>query len=244
MSSSPSRAPLAPAVTTPAASDPQNDAREVSAFPYSEVAAPPGEAQTCARTDAAPGRGEAADLAAVAQAKESGRQQGEREARAKYETQLAEARANVAKALVDFARERAAYYPKIEAEAVRLALSIARKVLHREAQVDPLLLMGIARVALEKIEGAAAVVLAVNPLRAAEWRSYLAAHLEPAMVPEIKEDAGVALEQCELRMSMGTAALGIEVMLKEIEQGLTDLMAARPADQKPDQKPDQKEGKA
>jgi hypothetical protein len=33
-------------------------------------------------------------------------------------------------------------------------------------------------------------------------------------------------------------------MLKEIEQGLTDLMAARPADQKPDQKPDQKEGKA
>ena len=46
---------------------------------------------------------------------------------------------------------------------MQLALSIARKILHREAQLDPLLLAGIVRVALEKIDGATEVVLRVHP---------------------------------------------------------------------------------
>ncbi len=163
-----------------------------------------------------------------AEARELGRQQGERESRAGFEEQLARERAAVAQALTAFARERAAYYRKIEEEAVRLALSIARKVLHREAQVDPQLLMGILRVALERIEGATGVVLAVHPQQAAVWRSYLMSRLGPGELPEVVEDAAMALEQCELRTSMGTAALGLEVQLKEIEQGLMDLLAARP----------------
>lgn len=229
MSSSPSRAPAAPAAPMESAGVAAEVTGEVLPFPYCEVETAGGRAGF-ARTDAAtPGRGDAASSqAAVAQARESGRQQGEGDSRAKFDGQLAEVRAAVAKALVDFARERAAYYQKIEAEAVQLALSIARKVLHREAQVDPLLLMGIVRVALGKIEGATGVVLAVHPQRAAEWRSYLAAHMEAANLPEIKEDPAMALEQGALHTSMGTAALGVEVQLKEIEQGLTDLLAARP----------------
>jgi flagellar assembly protein FliH len=157
-----------------------------------------------------------------------GRQQGEREARAKFDEELARERSAVTQALTDFACARSAYYQKIEEEAVQLALSIARKVLHREAQVDPLLLLGIVRVALERIEGATQVSLAVHPERAAVWRSYLAERMGAGDVPEILEDPAMALEQCELRTSMGTAALGIEVQLKEIEQGLMDLLAARP----------------
>jgi flagellar assembly protein FliH len=134
----------------------------------------------------------------------------------------------VATALAEFARERAAYYQKIEEEAVRLALSIARKILHREAQVDPLLLMGIVRVALERIEGATGVALAVHPQQAADWRRYLASRMDAGAMPEIVEDAAMALDRCTLRTSMGTAELGLEVQLKEIEQGLMDLLAARP----------------
>jgi flagellar assembly protein FliH len=115
---------------------------------------------------------------------------------------------------------------------VQLALSIARKVLHREAQVDPLLLMGIVRVALERIEGATGVVLAVHPEQAADWRRYLASCIDPGDLPEIAEDPAMAAEQCELRTSLGTARLGLEVQLKEIEQGLTDLQAARPQEKK------------
>ena len=226
MSSSPSRAPVPAAPGTQAPT--QNDSREVLAFPYSEVAVPANQHNFAGTEAASSSRGESAsDLAGVRE-RESGRQQGEREARAKFDEQVARERSAVAGALAAFARERAAYYQKIEAEAVQLALSIARKVLHREAQVDPLLLMGIVRVALERIEGATGAVLAVHSQRAAEWRTYLAAHMEARDLPEIVEDAAMALEQCELRTSMGTAALGLEVQLKEIEQGLTDLLAARP----------------
>jgi len=222
MSSSPSRAP-APA--SPAAPGEQP---EVLPFAYCEVALPAGR-QDGLRSPP-PDRGESASDASAlaAQARELGRRQGELEGRAKFEEQLGRERSAVGKALGDFSRERAAYYQKIEKEAVQLALSIARKVLHREAQVDPLLLMGIVRVALERIEGATGVVLAVHPQQAAEWRHYLAARMDPADLPEIVEDPAMALEQCTLRTSMGTAELGLEVQLKEIEQGLMDLLAARP----------------
>ncbi len=223
MSSSPSRAAVRPASTAAAPKDP----REVLAFPYSEVAAS-AHHHFAGLEAASLSGGESASDPAVIQARELGRQQGERESRAKFEEQLAHQRAAVARALTDFARERAAYYQKIEAEAVQLALSIARKVLHREAQVDPLLLMGMVRVAMERIEGATGVTLAVHPQQGAGWRGYLAAHMDAGRAPEIVEDPAMALEQCELRTSMGTSGLGLEVQLKEIEQGLTDLLAARP----------------
>ena len=163
-----------------------------------------------------------------AQARILGRQQGELEARTKFEEQLVRERSAVAAALTDFARDRAAHYQKLEEETVRLALSIARKILHREAQVDPLLLMGIVRVALERIEGATGVVLAVHPQQAADWQRYLASRMDPGDIPEILEDPAMSLERCELRTSMGTAELGLEIQLNEIEQGLMDLLAARP----------------
>ncbi|MFZ1006032.1 MAG: FliH/SctL family protein, partial [Candidatus Sulfotelmatobacter sp.] len=164
------------------------------------------------------------------QMRELGRQQGEAEQRAKSEEQLVRERAAVAKAVADFARDRAAYYRRLEEEAVRLALSIARKILHREAQVDPLLLMGVVKVALEKIEGATEVALLVHPQRAADWRRQLATVMPPGKLPEIVEDPALEPDQCRLRTSMGAADLGLEGQLKEIEAGLTDLLAARPKD--------------
>lgn len=220
MSSSPRRAPALPP-SEPAPGRPL----EAEPFLYSDV-----QAERCpyARTDPAEGGAECASEAAAAQAREAGRQQGECEARVKFEEQLAQARIGVAKAIADFASERAAYYRKIEREAVQLALSIARKVLQREAQVDPLLLMGMVRVAMERIEDSTKVVLAVHPQRAAAWREYLLANVGAGGIPEIVEENALPLEQCELRTSMGSAALGLEVQLKEIEQGLADLLAARP----------------
>jgi flagellar biosynthesis/type III secretory pathway protein FliH len=231
MSSSPSRATLPPAAGRLAGSE----APEVSPFPYSDVAAWPGqqnflltERQLPEKKTSEPAASAALELQREAQLRELGRQQGALECRTKFEEQLAAERTVLARALADFARERATYYQKLEEAAVRLALSIARKVLYREAQVDPLLLMGIVRVALERIEGATGVALLVHPQQAPEWRRYLAAHLEAGDLPEIVEDPALELQQCILRTSMGTADLGLEPQLKEIEQGLMDLLAARP----------------
>ena len=230
MSSSPRRAQSAPSGASPA----QRKQVEASPFPYSEVAVSAAAFPLAGIQLPGGGKSESDPRTLVhaaereTQARAWGRQQGELESHTRFEEQLGRERAAVAAALADFSRERAAYYHKIEEEAVRLALSIARKILHREAQVDPLLLMGIVQVALERIEGATGVVLAVHPQQAADWRRYLASHMDAGAMPEIVEDAAIALEQCMLRTSMGTAELGLEVQLKEIEQGLMDLLAARP----------------
>jgi flagellar biosynthesis/type III secretory pathway protein FliH len=230
-SASPGPVPAKKKETEPAASP----VLEASAFTYREAVLRPGQ-HNFLRSQHGIGGGEAPDASTSgtddalreAQWRELGKREGAAESRAQFEEQLAKERAPVARALADFSRERAAYYEKIEAEAVQLALSIARKILHREALTDPLLLMGIVKVALEKIENATGAALLVHPQRAADWRKFLAACLDPKDMPEIVEDPAMPLEQCSMRTSMGAADLGVEVQLKEIEKGLTDLLAARP----------------
>ena len=230
MSSSPRAARIPPLAIGPGACE----APEVLPFAYGEALVRPGQPNFPRSEHRMPGQGgseASAPTLAVereAQARELGRQQGVLEGRTKFDERLAKEREVLAHALTDFARDRAAYYQKMEEECVRLALSIARKVLHREAQVDPLLLMGIVRVALEKMEGATGVALLVHPQQAEDWRRYLASRLDPADLPEIVEDPAIDLEQCRLRTSMGTSDLALELQLKEIEQGLMDLLAARP----------------
>jgi flagellar assembly protein FliH len=170
----------------------------------------------------------AAVAAREAQIRAEARREGQAEARKSFDDQLARERGHLADALAAFTGDRAAYFQKVEAEVVQLALSIARKVLHREAQVDPLLLAGIVRVALEKIDGATGVRLKIHPQNAADWRRYLTANLKPADMPEIVEDPAQQPDRFTLETSMGTAVVGLELQLKEIEQGLMDLLAARP----------------
>ncbi len=176
----------------------------------------------------APDDGGADAASREGQARTQGHNDGLAEARKKFEDQLARERAGMAAALAQFTSDRAVYFQKVEAEVVQLALGIARKILHREAQMDPLLLAGIVRVALEKIDGATGVVLRIHPQDAEDWRRYLTTHVNPADLPEILEDPAQPPDRCTLQTSMGTAAIGLEVQLKEIEQGLMDLMAARP----------------
>ncbi len=225
MSSSPSPAPVAP--PAPAQPGPvQEDPLQALPFLYGEVSGSAGPGFSPAGSDPSRGVREAADR--EARAREFGRQEGEQQGRARFEEQLSLARAAVAGAISQFAQERATYYQKLEEEVVKLALGIARQILHREAQVDPLLLAGIVRVALEKIEGATGVTLLLNPRNAGDWRRYLSTRMEPADLPEIVEDAAIEPNRCTIRTSMGTAELGLEVQLKEIQQGLMDLLAARP----------------
>lgn len=239
MSSSARLAPEAPESALKANPPPALPAKEtLTALPFSypEVAAstaaacssPAQSAETQKKAEPDSSASITQGAQREAQVREAGRQQGESQSRAKFEEQLGRERAAIAQAVADFAQERAAYYCKIEEEAVRLALSIARKILHREAQVDPLLLMGILRVALDRMEGATAVVLAVPAQQAAVWRNFLITRMSAGELPEIVEDPTMPLEQCQLRTSMGTADLGLEVQLKEIEKGLMDLLAARP----------------
>ena len=219
MSTSPSRAC---AVHSASTLDPQP-------FPYDAV---PARNRTTLLENTIPVGDNSApstrDVDRESQARSQGHAEGLAEARKNYEGQLAKERSSLSAALAQFRSDRAVYFQKIEGEVVQLALSIARKILHREAQLDPLLLAGIVRVALEKIEGATGVVLRVHPHNSAEWRRFLATHLEPADLPEIVDDPSQPPDSCQLETAMGTAAFGLDIQLKEIGQGLMDVLAARP----------------
>lgn len=227
MSTSPSR------VLVRDVSPDNSSAIDAQPFPYDAV---PGSIRTAgvqALYAAASGGSSVAQQATDAAARENqaraqGRQEGQAEAHKIFEAQLAKERSSLAAALAQFTRDRATYFQKVEGEVVQLALSIARKILHRESQLDPLLLAGIVRVALERIDGATGVVLRIHPQNSADWRRFLAMQLEPADLPEFVEDPSQPPDSCQLETAMGTAAFGLDVQLKEIEQGLMDVLAARP----------------
>lgn len=206
----------------------ESSACEVSPFPYDAACVEPGRDLAQGEPDFATRIAAQQEAAREVQRMVELRQAVELEAQKSFADQLARERSSIAQALARFTRDRAVYFERVEGEVVQLALSIARKILHREAQVDPLLLAGVVRVALEKIDKASGVIVRIHPQNAADWRSYLATQLDPADLPDIVEDKGQPLDGCLLETSMGVASFGLEVQLKEIEQGLMDMLAARP----------------
>jgi flagellar assembly protein FliH len=159
---------------------------------------------------------------------EKGRQTGQQQARSELEAALNKNRTQLIQALREFEVERQNYYRRIEGEVVQLALAIARKILHREVQIDPNCLAGIVRVTLEKIEIGSKVSLHVHPQDAPDWRHYFSCQVETLPAPEVCEDTVIGRGECRIETTMGSTEIGLGSQLKEIETGLLDLLAERP----------------
>ena len=160
--------------------------------------------------------------------REEGFRQGVAQARSEMEGAAKQQRDAVAAALADFARERQAYFLRVESEVVSLAMAVARKILRRESQVDPLLLTGLVRVALEKISASETVRLRVSNSQLRLWQDYFFGRSDLPLVPDIVSDGALEDNQCRIETDHGSTDLGVEMQLKEIEQGLVDLLAQRP----------------
>jgi flagellar assembly protein FliH len=163
------------------------------------------------------------------QARTMGIREGETQARSRFERELAGERQSLAKTVQDFARDRENYFSHVEAEVVKLAIGIARKILHREVQVDPLLLAGVVRVALDKIAAGSSVRLRVHPDHVSAWHDFFSNQREHRVVPELLGDATLGMGQCILETALGTTELTLEAQVAEIERGFFDLLAQRPA---------------
>ena len=153
--------------------------------------------------------------------------QAEQRLRQEYEQKLQAERAAIATAIGAFEVERVEYYARVEAEIVQLALAIAAKILHREAQVDPMLVAALVRMAVEKMREGSSVTIRVSPRRAKQWKDYFIAQSNSARVAVV-EDVGVSDLDCLLETELGSANFGLDTQLKEVEQGFFDLLALRP----------------
>ncbi len=159
------------------------------------------------------------------------REQAEARLRREWEAREAALRASLERTVRAFAEERTAYFARVESEVVHLALAVARKILGREAQLDPMLLAGLVRVALDGMQGRPAVRVRVAPERLAAWQE-----VEFRDGVAVEADAAVGDEECVLRTEVGEARLSFQAQLKEVEQGFLDLLGRRPdvAGQRPD----------
>jgi flagellar assembly protein FliH len=126
-----------------------------------------------------------------------------------------------------FSRERNRYFTQVEAEIVRLALAIAARVLHREIAMDPLLLQGVVKVALDKVQESGAALLRVPEEQAEEWGRILSDTSKNGVT--IVGDSRLKAGECVFETSVGRLDLGVKAQLEEIEKGFFDLLQQRPA---------------
>jgi flagellar assembly protein FliH len=136
--------------------------------------------------------------------------------------------AKIRQALELFQIERKSYFSRVESDVVHLALAISEKILHREAQVDPMLIAALVRVAVDKLHDGSSVSVRVSPVKAEKWREYLANPLNGSVIA-IVEDSRLSQDDCILETDLGSANFSIDAQLKEVEQGFFDLLAHRPA---------------
>ena len=157
-----------------------------------------------------------------------GVREGEEKERARGAEQLARERARITEAILRFQSEVAEYYSRTELEVVQLALAIASKILQREAEADPLLTTRLARGVLEKLHRNTEVRVRANPAEAELWRSELAAHHDAKVTLEVVADAEVEAGSCVLETELGTTEISVAGQMKEIENGMFDLLALKP----------------
>lgn len=152
----------------------------------------------------------------------------EQKLRQDYEQKLIQARAPIAATVKEFTQQRDDYFARVESEVVQLSLSIAAKILHREAQVDPMLVASLVRIAVEKMREESSVTVHVGAGRGIAWKQYFAGFPNLSRV-EVVEDPQLNDQDCVLETELGSANFGLDTQLKEVEQGFFDLLALRPA---------------
>jgi flagellar assembly protein FliH len=146
--------------------------------------------------------------------------------RGEAEREVQRARAAISHAIDAFALQRDAYYQQAEREVVDLALAIARRIIHRETQIDPRLLEALVHHEIEQLDAATSVRLVVSPDALASWNE--AASAMPRTV-EVHSDRALSSGDIRIETALGVTSINFERELKEIERGFFDLLSHRPA---------------
>jgi len=141
--------------------------------------------------------------------------------------------AALTRALAEFCAAREEYLGRVEREVVRLALAVAERILQREAQMDPLLLAGVVRVALGRLSESTAVRLRVPAGDREMWAEMLRLMPGLPLRPEVQGDAALEAGDARLEADIGSVDLGVRAQMGEIERGFFDAPGAEPGRDEP-----------
>jgi flagellar assembly protein FliH len=160
-------------------------------------------------------------------ARDSAIAEAEQRMRIEWEGVSKGAQEKVIEVLKQFERERGEYFRHVEAEVVQLALAISRKILQREAELDPTLLTALVRIALEQMQCGSMVRIRVAAGDADLWRRCEDASGSSSRW-EIVPDEALSLGDCVVETGVGSANFGLEAQLRSVEESFTQLLAHRP----------------
>jgi flagellar assembly protein FliH len=166
---------------------------------------------------------EAAAETRVREARESAYREGEAAGRNQGIGQVQPVLEKLAQSIREIAELRPKLRHEAETDVVKLALSIAKKVLHRELASDPEAISGLIRVAMEKIRVHEIVRVRIHPQQHGPVQQAIARFAMGAEV-EIAADSKLPLGGVVVETTRGDFDASVDVQLKEIERGLTDRL--------------------
>jgi flagellar assembly protein FliH len=116
-----------------------------------------------------------------------------------------------------------------EGDLLKLAISIARRVLHRELTLDPESIEGLIRVALDKLQSRELCRVRVHPEQEQAIRKSLERFANSQKV-ELITDSSLQCGDVLFETAHGNLDASIESQLGEIERGLADRLRRLPQD--------------
>lgn len=156
--------------------------------------------------------------AARSEATEVARQDFEEE----LERRLDVERERVEQVIAEFAMDRQRYFAAAEAQVVKLAIAIARKVLHREVEADTMHLTATVRAALARVHDGSVTVLRVPLDERKQWEAMFSDRRGHSF--SVVGDAHMQGGECVLETDIGCVELGVKVQVAEVERGFGDLL--------------------
>ena len=155
------------------------------------------------------------------EAYERGFAEGQSMAKAQVQAEAQPVIERLSRSLVDISSLRPRLRREAERDLVKLAIAIARRVLHRELTLDPESLEGLIRVALEKLESRELCRVRVHPEQEESIRSLLERFSNVHSV-ELIPDRSLNLGDVLLETPHGTIDASVDAQLSEIERGFAD----------------------
>lgn len=149
---------------------------------------------------------------------DSGERSGFKMAEQKIEAMLK----RFSRSLEELALLRKHIVKETERDLVELSLEIARRLVHREIQIDEKIIVTLVRVALEKLNAAGKITILVNPLDQAVVEQQLDALVSERGGSELIVKATPELNRgdCVIESDSGRIDARISEQFKEVENGL------------------------
>lgn len=154
---------------------------------------------------------------------QQGLQQGDANARQELGTRLDGTVERLARSIQDIAGVRQRCRREGEQDLVKLALAIARRILHRELTVDSDAILGLVKAALDKLDAREVQSIRVHPENADALNRYLDRMGLPQRL-QITPDPSLERGAAIFETSRGSLDASAETQLAEIERGFTDLV--------------------